>query len=364
MRLSTLFQEAVTSARVRKVSTAMTAVLVGAMCVTTLLTVGRTAAGEEQVAARLNDAGSRHLQVTDVKDIGFVTPSAVRLIDGYSSVERVVGVGLPVDVANSAIGDGGDRVPAWGIQGELSDAVELASGRMPEPGEALVSRDALSILGLTSAAGSVSAGRGAITYPIVGSFQSRAPYGDFDAGVVIAAADGEPSHTLDIVIRNSSESAATETAVLALLSREDLTDLSVASPRTLADVQQAVLGDLGATGRSLLLVVLVGGAGLIAVVALSDVLLQRSDLGRRRALGAPRWVVVALVVIRTGVAALVGAVLGCAIGLVSLALAGQLPEISFIVGTGVLAFLAAVLAAFPPALYASLQDPVRVLRTP
>jgi putative ABC transport system permease protein len=364
VRLRTLMVEALMSARARKVSTVMTAVLVGAMCVTTALTVGRTAAAEQQVAARLSDAGSRHLQLTDVKSLGFLSDSVVDAVNGFDTVERAIGVSTPVDVTNQAVGVGGTRVPAWTLHGDMADAITLIAGRLPEPGEALVAHGAMDALGLDFPLGAVTVGRDSISSPIVGSFDSRAPYAAFDAGVVIAAAPGAATHTLDVVIRSSSAAAVTESAVLSLLSRGDTTDLSIESPRTLAEVQSSVLGDLGQANRSLLVLVLAGGAGLVAVVALSDVLLQRTDLGRRRALGAPRWVLTTLVVAKTVFAALGGAVVGSVIGVVVNVQAGQVPMVSFVAGTAVLSVLTAAVAVFPPAFLAAFQDPVRVLRTP
>lgn len=60
-----LAREVAATAVAQRVSTMMVAFLAAAMCVTTLLTVGRAAAAEQQVAARLDAAGSRTLTVTD-----------------------------------------------------------------------------------------------------------------------------------------------------------------------------------------------------------------------------------------------------------------------------------------------------------
>lgn len=70
MRLSTLAEEATRTATAQRVSSAMVAVLCAAICAVTLLTVGRTASAEEAVLARLDDAGSRLLVITDDGDAG------------------------------------------------------------------------------------------------------------------------------------------------------------------------------------------------------------------------------------------------------------------------------------------------------
>lgn len=68
----------------------------------------------------------------------------------------------------------------------------------------------------------------------------------------------------------------------------------VESPTGLAELTQAVGGQLAGYGRSLLLLILGVGAFFVGTVVLSDILIRRRDLGRRRTLGAtapisPPW---------------------------------------------------------------------------
>ncbi len=72
-----LAREVAATAVAQRVSTMMVAFLAAAMCVTTLLTVGRAAAAEQQVAARLDAAGSRTLTVTDANEAGFLDGDVV-----------------------------------------------------------------------------------------------------------------------------------------------------------------------------------------------------------------------------------------------------------------------------------------------
>jgi putative ABC transport system permease protein len=156
VRLAQLLAEAWASARAQKVPTLLVAVLVAAMCATTGLTVGRAAAAQAQVTARLDDAGSRHLTLTDAKGQGFLTEAVVEQAAGLSTAERAVGFAAAVDAANTAIGEGGDRVPTWPVLGDLSTAVTLTAGRWPGPGEALVSPTAQAALGLDAPVGAVT----------------------------------------------------------------------------------------------------------------------------------------------------------------------------------------------------------------
>ena len=140
--------------------------------------------------------------------------------------------------------------------------------------------------------------------------------------------------------------------------------MCIESPSDLAKVQHEVLDDLATYGASLLVGVLLAGMVLILVVVLSDVLLHQADLGGRRALGASRTLIIVLVVGKAGLCALIGSILGVIGGGVYLVIVmNYLIPLPFALGMAVLAVLEASCSAVPPAIAASIQDPVRVLRT-
>ncbi|HEY3549201.1 MAG TPA: FtsX-like permease family protein [Propionicimonas sp.] len=202
------------------------------------------------------------------------------------------------------------------------------------------------------------------SYPIVGEFTARDPYSDLDTGVVVAAPATTAAHRLDIVAATATQADVTQAAVLAVLARTDPSDLQVQSPASLAQIQAGVLGDLARYNRSLTILVLLAGALLVAVVALADVLIHRTEIGRRRALGAPRWALTSILIGRSLVGALAGAVLGVTSAAIVTIRMGQRPDVAFTVEIAVLAVLTTALATTIPALIAARQDPVRVLRTP
>jgi putative ABC transport system permease protein len=69
--------------------------------------------------------------------------------------------------------------------------------------------------------------------------------------------------------------------------------------------------------------------------------------------------------VQTAITASIGALLGTVLGVAAVwRLAGSLPSASFVIGVGVLALLASLLAAAAPASVAALRDPVRILRVP
>jgi len=345
----------------QKAPTITVAVLVGAMCATPLVTVGRTEAAQVQIAERLEAAGSRHLRITDVNSIGFMTPSVVATAGGFDSVQVAIGIGSPIDVAPAHLGMGGTKVTAWPLVGDLGGAVDLVQGRWPQAGEAIVSATAQQMLGLDHPVGVVE-DRSGSQFAVVGSYAAESPFEQFAEGVIIVD-DRVAVRSLDIITTTAATAPPTQVAVLALLARPDPSDLNVESPETLAQIQASVTSDVGNYGRGLLLLVLAGGSALVAVVALADVLLRRKDLGRRRALGATRALLVVLVVARTGLAGLGGALLATGITSAAMSRTGDIPALDFTAGTVILAVLTAAVAAVPPAILAAFQDPVRVLRT-
>ncbi|UJH71099.1 FtsX-like permease family protein [Ornithinimicrobium sp. INDO-MA30-4] len=242
----------------------------------------------------------------------------------------------------------------------------LTAGRWPGPGEALVSDEAMTRLGLDAPLGWVAQASTTATndFTVVGSFAPREPFATYSAGLLYAAAEDQPLDSLHVVITHSGAAQSTQGQVLSLIAPPTPTDIAVSSPISLADLQAQVTGDLATFGRTLLAAVLGGGGSLVAVVVLADVLVRRKDLGRRRALGATRSTIVALVLVRTLAPAMLGATLGCSLGVALAARIEAVPPWSFTVGTATLAILAAATATVAPALFAAARDPVKVLRTP
>ena len=366
MRFASLLREGLSTAWANKVPTALVALLVAIMCATTLATVGRTAAAEQQVADRLDAAGSRLLVVTDTRNGELIGPAVVQQTRALSVTERAVGVQIPVDVVNKVIGAGGTRVPAWTVDGDLSEVLTLTAGRWPGPGEALVSAQAQQTLGLDDPVGAVQLASTTQVgdFSVVGAFEPREPFGQYAAGLVIAAAPDAISDSLYVVVTDSSVASAAQSAVIGLVAPPEFDSISIQSPVALAELQAEVAADLGTFGRTLLLGVLGAGALLVAIVVLADVLVRRKDLGRRRALGATRGAIVAMVIARTLLPALLGAGIGVGAGLWAADRFAAIPPWQFTTGTAILAVLAAVASAVLPALYAATRDPVRVLRTP
>ncbi len=348
----------------RLVQTVLVGALAAAMVLSVLLTVGRTIALEQIVQARTETSEARTVLISDTGTEGLIQPETVRILARMDGVSQVIATATPVDGVNFHLGEGSNRIPVWGVVGDLSDVVVLRSGRMPGLGEALVSESALDEVSMASPAGALVLTDGH-ELPVVGTFEPRPPFGEMEAGAVwMLPTEAQGLRRLYVVAVSVAHIDSVTGAALGLFDSTKLGDLRVERSAAIAELQQLLAGDLSQFGRELVGLVLVAGMLLVALVLFAEVLTRRKDLGRQRALGARRSTVILLLAGRTGASATIGALLGLAGGLLYLSHLGAMPTASFAAGLVVLAILAPILAAVLPAWWAARRDPVLELRTP
>jgi putative ABC transport system permease protein len=139
----------------------------------------------------------------------------------------------------------------------------------------------------------------------------------------------------------------------------------VSTSADLATLREALDARLGEFGDEILLLTFAATAGIVAVLLTALVLMRRKDYGRRRALGASRSAIVALVELQIAMAAATGVALGSGLALASLAMRNQeLPPTAFVTANGVLLVSIAMTSGLPPSLIAASREPVRELRVP
>lgn len=362
MRTGALLRESLIAAGRRPTPTIMIALLVAAACIATLVTVGRTAAAEQQILERLDTAGARLVSAQDTSSQNMILPASVVALNAAAGVERAVALSIPGDATTQAQGDGGRKIPLWELQGEASDLASITSGRLPGPGEAIISVAEAAAAGFSSPSGAVTIG--ARSWSIVGIFNARAPFEQLNDGIIAYAEPATVTPLLYVVARSAGDTGDVANLIRSVIAPTAPTDLSISQPAALAQLQGDVTADLGGLGYSLLIIILTAGSGLVAIVVFADTLVRRADLGRRRALGMSRSALVGFLLTRTAAGAVPGAMLGCLgafLGLMGLSAA---PPMEFAIGVGALAVIAALVACLPPAVAAAFSDPVRVLRTP
>lgn len=358
--------EGVAMARTQPIVTTVTGLVVAAVCAVIFATVGQSAAAEARILTTFDEAGTRTIVISDPTGRAVLTPDSVDAVRSLAGVDWVVGLGPVIDVRNVALSAAGRPVPARRVYGGLPESIRLIGGRAPRVGEAIASDAALRLLGLPLPVGGVQ-GEG-LAAPLVGSFAALDPLSSLERGLLIPADAGlrpEALRQLVVVSASVEEVETLSRAILAVVHVADRTQLRIQTPAALIELRRLVDQELATSSRQMLLVVLGVGLLVVMVTLAGSVAQRRRDFGRRRALGATRSALVMLVLVQTAVAALVGVLLGTAIGVAAVSrIAGALPSLEFTASVGILALLTALAAAVPPGIVAAYRDPMHVLRVP
>lgn len=366
VKLIGLLGESARVARSQPVASAITVLIVAAVCGVILSTTGQTVQAEQEVLARIDDAGTRSITISDTQGSAGIQPDAVDRIAALSPVEWVVGLGPAFDGRNAGIGRGGQPAAIRAVYGILPGVVDTTTWDRA-PGTALVGLEAQVTLGFSVPVGGLRTSDGG-TVAVVGAFTAGEPLEFLNRSLIAApdsAAADQVVRTIYVLAGRPEDVEVLAQAVLAVLDPEDLTSVGIETSAALAEVRAAVEGELGRFGRSLVVLVLGVGLLLAGLNVYGAVTTRRRDFGRRRALGATRGAIVMLVVTQTAIVAALGATAGTLVGsrLID-RWTGSGPDSSFALAIATLATLAAVMSAVPPALVAAFRDPVRILRVP
>jgi putative ABC transport system permease protein len=352
-------------ARAQPVASTITALVTAAAVAVILSTTGQTVVAEQEVLARIDDAGTRSILV-GIDPAAEVTPEAVERVGRLSSVEWVVGFGPVQDARNLAV-PGGAPVALRPVYGELPAVLVLDPLRQPPwHTVAWAGDEALTTLGFATAAGGVVTDLTGEDYAVVGSLTATDPLDDFNRQIVrLPGPDDDELRRLVVVTHRPDQVDATADLVLDILSPADPAAVTLQTSVQLAAVRAAVAGELGEYSRSLVLTVLAAALGLLLVTSYGTVATRRRDFGRRRALGATRPTIVALVCTQQGLTAGIGILGGTAAGIAfTWRWTHHLPDSRFTAAVAVLVLLVTVAAAVAPAIVAAYRDPVRILRVP
>lgn len=361
MRPKHLVREALAAARSSPIPSLLVLLVVGSMCFSAIVTVGRQAAVESALAAEIAGPHARTLTITDTSSTEALRSSTLDVLAGLRHTQAVIGRDRPVDAVNGALGEGSTPVAVAGLHGTVERAVEIIRGRPPGPGQVMIPAAMMEVLRLEEPAGYLEARDGS-QWAIVAAFEPRPPFEDLATMALTLPHAVEASHQqIRIVVEDVEHVTAVRSAAFAIIDA-DPTQVQVSTPSAASN--QGITDQIAGLGRSLLLIILGAGAFFVSTVVLADVLIRRRDLGRRRTLGITRSDLVTLVALRTSAPATLGAVLGAVGGYLLVARELGTVPVDFALATTVLAVLTATIACLPPAAYAANRDPVEVMRTP
>lgn len=369
-RAGDLLIDGLASARTQPIVTITTAAVIAVVCLVVLATTGQSAASEQNVVAHIDSLGSRLVVAFDQSGDAHIQAASVQAVASLDQVSWAFALGPVTDVQN-ADSPRQDVVAERPLYGKVPTALPLTVGREPGPGEAIVGTDAARTLGLQDGVGIVTDGTHA--WPIVGVFRADGPLAGLNANVLVdaqlatqgAAVPPADARYVYAMARDVGAVDVLSRALPVVLRAQQPAAITIDQPSGVLALRQAVAGELGRSSRLLMALVLTVGLAIITVTVLGAVAGRRRDFGRRRALGASRSAIVALVLIQTAAAGLAGVVVGTGAGLgVVHALVGREPGAGFTSGVAILAFLIALAGSIPPAIVAAHRDPVQILRVP
>ena len=362
-----VLREAVATAWSQRVASIITVMIVAGMCASVVLTTGRTVGAEQAVLSSIDSAGTRSIVVRADPDAGIDTDILLRL-SSVRGIEWAGAFGQAVDVRNALL-PGATKVPLRSMWTNdphyigLDDLTTEITSRT-----AWGSDIAIEQLGLRDGVGGIVTNDG-VDYAVAGSV-AVPDYLNFMEPLLISpqdltAGDVRKVAVLVIVADRPDQVAALSATITSLLAATDSSKVKISTSANLADLRALVQGQLGTFGRGLVIVIFALSALLVAAILYGLVMLRRKDYGRRRALGATRALIVALLLTQVSILSLLGAGLGSAGALVALAATGDpLPDVGFVLATGILAVCVGLVAAVIPALSAARRDPLRELRVP
>ncbi|GAA4829014.1 hypothetical protein GCM10023221_00210 [Luteimicrobium xylanilyticum] len=359
----TLVREAWAVTRAERVGTALILVVVVAMCVSVILTTGRSIGSERAVLSSIDGEGVRTI-VVRADPQAEIDSTVVGRIRTFSGVEWVGAFGPAQDVQVSTLPE-----PAPVAMRTLAstDDGRLHLGRFTIDGPSgEASADALRALGLLDPSGDVTTTDGedvAVTGRLdVPSFLA------FLQPLVVQRTRSDqvgPAAVIVVLARSARDVEPVATQLPAVLDASDAKFVSIQTSHELVVLHRLVEGQLGGFSRALVALVFVILSVVVAALLYGLIMMRRKDYGRRRALGATRRFVVGLVVARTVIPAAAGAAAGTGGAVVVLrALGDPLPDVGFCLGLGILALAAAAAGAVVPAIAASRRDPLSELRVP
>ncbi|WP_219817097.1 FtsX-like permease family protein [Arthrobacter sp. GMC3] len=346
----------------------MTALLIAGMCIAVLLTSGRAAGAQQAVLGTLDEAGTRTILVTTDR-AGTIPAGIVQKLKNVDGIDWALALGPAEDVTNAAIPGGTKQSLSHGWATNWSAFGLRISPSSPESG--IANQNVLEQLGLADNLGIVETASG-IRYSVSGPARLPREGSTTLPDILIphnptADANNDSEDVQSLVIVTNSTAAVQPVAELltGFIAPSDASSVHVQTSQRLVDLRAVVDDQLVVFGRVLTMGILAIASTLVGIVTFGLILLRRKEFGRRRALGASRKTVIALVLIEAAIVAAAGALIGeVAAASLLLALDDPMPPTTFMAGIAILAISAGIIASFLPAIFAARREPIVELRVP
>jgi hypothetical protein len=105
-----------------------------------VIVFGESHASIQQMRDFLNSNGAKTIQLLDNSNLNYFDDSFLSFASGIDQVEYAFETSSVFDVFNASVDDSTNIFPAKTFQGDVSQVIRLVSGRLPQEGEAIVSK--------------------------------------------------------------------------------------------------------------------------------------------------------------------------------------------------------------------------------
>lgn len=359
MKINETAREIAAACRAAKVSSLIVFVLCGAMCISALLTLGQSTLAKAALERELETRAARTITITRGGGVPTFEPRAIHALESFTDQELTLGVSSAKDTYNGLFGPGSQAIPLRMYHGQWENAITLIHGRLPAEGEVIIPRELAKQAGFEYDFGYL-VDRDGREYPVVGSFTSRG----LAPGIDETALGNSPEAGIDkiyVLARNTQSLGRLATRISVTILQAPYENARLEMPPDTRALTAKIRAQFGNYSSQLLLLILSLGALLITATTFGQVISHAEDLGRRRVLGASRPWLLGFVIGSVTLPAALGAIAGCAGGLLYSYFRGGVPDASFSAALLVLTVITAACAAILPSLYAAWRDPILVL---
>ncbi|MFF1877163.1 FtsX-like permease family protein [Leifsonia sp. NPDC058230] len=341
------------------------ALTAGAAIAMSLISAGRSASLAEDVRARIESAEARTI-VVQASPADRLTAKTMRPIERVDGLESAVAFGQSTDVSNEAL-SGGAAVPARRVWTSDWAALGVPAPTSESTSTAWADSSSVLRLGIAAFPAAVRSPSGS-SIAIAGPTQVSLSLTEYANGVLIPtnrSRDSEPVTAIVIVAKSADDVQSLLRIVRTTLHNTSSSTIKIRTSSALVEVSGVVRSVLDSYGRNTLVGSFIGAAALVATLQIGVVLAQRRDFGRRRAIGATRFMIAGLVightVTSTGIGILFG-FLGSWIYLTATSAAAPPPDLC--VAFAVLLLAATGFLAVIPASLAARLNPATEMRVP
>lgn len=370
MRVRVFWRAVVGAVRAARLTSVILVLLLAGAAAFTVLTAGRTAATQAAVLAKIDSAALRTVTLVGSSPVGF-DASLVADVAAYPFISEVVGLGPVADYTVAQLPQG-TRIPGRVLYLPRTASSHLLPQGEGLPQSAFAGPGTLAALGVQTAQATLARVADGDELLVLETRPLPTALAGFGPQVLVPQeiapdAAGRNKQRLGILLVTAARVQDVE-PLLGLL-RGYVADLGgavqVQPPADMAQLQDAIAGELVAGNRAVLLGTFAACALTTSIVVWAVVLLRRRDYGRRRALGATQRLIIGLTLAQVVVLAAAAGTLGTWGAALGLLLArAPVPPVDFLLAVPLALCVLTAAAALLPAAWAAKRDPLTELRTP